>query len=106
MPLTDKPFSRIPEIEELGRDLKMNVSDRERALTGLAGVVLITDAASHSDLRWTQMLIGGAALWRAFTGRCGIYRTLGIDTRHPQASPAEGNAHNSETQEAHVETTK
>jgi len=106
MPLTDKPFSRIPEIEELGNDLEMNVSDRERAVTGLAGLVLLTDAASRPGLQWTQMLIGGAALWRAFTGRCGIYRTLGIDTRHPQASPAERNSRIPGSQEPDVKTMK
>ena len=89
MPLSDQPFARIPEIETLSHVLKMNVSERERIVTAIASVLMMSEARSHYGLeRWILVMIGAACAWRAFTGRCLLYQRLGIDTRHPHLAHA------------------
>ena len=90
MSLSDQPFARIPEVETLGQELKMNVSDQERTISGIASVLLMSEAPTHRGLeRLILLMMGGACALRALSGRCLLYQTLGIDTRHSHAEASE-----------------
>jgi hypothetical protein len=82
-PLQDQPFAHVPELEQLGSELKTNVSDRERAACGLAGLLLISSGArSRRGPALLNLLLGAALIARGFTGHCPMYYYAGIDTRH------------------------
>ena len=67
----------------------MNVSDRERIMTGIASVLLMSEERSHHGLeRWILLMLAGACAWRALSGRCLLYQMLEIDTRHSHPAPS------------------
>jgi hypothetical protein len=82
-PLQVQPFAHVPELEQLGSELKTNVSDRERAACGVAGLLLMASGArSRRGSALLNFLLGAALVARGFTGRCPMYYYAGIDTRH------------------------
>ena len=59
-----------------------NVGELERVASALGGAVLLGYGVTRPSAFSTLLAIGGALLVeRALTGRCNLYRTLGIDTR-------------------------
>ena len=66
-----------------------NVGELERVASALGGAVLLGYGVARPSALNTLLAIGGVLLVeRALTGRCNLYRTLGIDTRgHRDAVP-------------------
>ncbi|HWG80173.1 MAG TPA: DUF2892 domain-containing protein [Stellaceae bacterium] len=66
-----------------------NVGELERVASALGGAVLLGYGVARPSALSTLLAVGGALLVeRALTGRCNLYRTLGIDTRdHRDAMP-------------------
>jgi hypothetical protein len=66
-----------------------NVGELERVASALGGTMLLSYAVARPSALNTFLAIGGALLVeRALTGRCNLYRTLGVDTRnHRDALP-------------------
>lgn len=66
-----------------------NVGELERVASALGGAVLLGYGVARPSALSTLLAVGGALLVeRALTGRCNLYRTLGIDTRnHGEAVP-------------------
>jgi uncharacterized membrane protein len=59
-----------------------NVGELERVASALGGAVLLSYGVARPSAFSTLLAIGGALLVeRALTGRCNLYRMLGIDTR-------------------------
>ena len=68
--------------------LRVNVSTLERIASALAGSALAAWGLSRrSRAGWAGAAFGGALLYRGLSGRCPVYRTLGIDTA-PEEHPA------------------
>ncbi len=83
MSLTYQPFAAIPEIEKLGEDLKMNLSDEERFGSAAIGAVLLGyGLARNAVTRWPALILGGLLLWRGESGKCHVKQALGQDGRH------------------------
>jgi uncharacterized membrane protein len=83
MSLTYQPFAETSQIQDLRNDLQMNVPDRERTLSALAGGVLIIAALTGGKLaKWLLLTAGAALVRRAWLGDCPWYRRLGADPRH------------------------
>jgi uncharacterized membrane protein len=62
------------------RDVQ-NVGDGERAVSTVLGAALLINGVLRPSLWHTLLAFGGAALvQRGLTGRCNLYRSLGIDT--------------------------
>lgn len=82
--MTYQPFAETPEIQALGTELRMNVSDAERYSSGALGAGLIAAGLLRGGLvaRLPLLLFGGALLWRAWKGHCAGYQRLGFDPRH------------------------
>ena len=60
-----------------------NVGELERVASALGGAVLLGYGVARPSALSTLLAIGGALMVeRALTGRCNLYRALGIDTRH------------------------
>lgn len=60
---------------------RVNVSAPERWASGLGGGFLLAYGASHRS--WNRALLmtaGGGLLYRAVTGRCQLYKALGLDS--------------------------
>ena len=84
MSLTYQPFAESSSINELSRDLRMNVSNPERVVSGFVGSFLAAAAISRrGPIRWILLAASAAMVGRAWTGQCGVYRSLGADSRHP-----------------------
>lgn len=82
-PLMSQPLAHLPELEELGAELRTNVSTFERAATGVAGLIMMaTGRQRRRSAGWLQMLLGAAMLVRGVGGHCPLYYRLGVDTRH------------------------
>ena len=65
-----------------------NVGELERVASALGGAALLGYGVARPSALNTLLAIGGALLVeRALTGRCNLYRTLGIDTRDSDAMP-------------------
>ena len=68
---------------------RQNVGELERVASALGGAVLLGYGVARPSALNTLLAIGGALLVeRALTGRCNLYRTLGIDTRDHRDSDA------------------
>lgn len=81
-PLTAQPLAELPELEELAGALHVNVSDRERIASGIAGAVLLLSSSGRpSLLGWLGLCGGAALLLRAVSGHCSLYYHLGKDSR-------------------------
>lgn len=70
-----------PQIGEAGKHT--NVNKAERVVSGIAGGLLAMRALRHpSKLSIPLGLVGGALLHRGTTGKCYVYKSLGIDSEH------------------------
>jgi uncharacterized membrane protein len=86
MSLTYQPFAETPAVERLSRDLQMNLSDRERIVSGVLGLGLAgAGLARDGFTRWALLLAGGALLQRSLSGHCRLYEKLELDRRHTRA---------------------
>jgi uncharacterized membrane protein len=86
MSLTYTPFAREPALNRLNQDLRMNVSDSERLVSGVLGLGLAVAGLTRSGLsRWAFVLAGAALFRRGFTGHCDVYERLDLDRRHGQS---------------------
>ncbi|HSI64265.1 MAG TPA: DUF2892 domain-containing protein [Candidatus Saccharimonadia bacterium] len=83
MSLTYQPFAAVPEVVALGKELKSNVHDVERAASVIAGVAAIFGAmrARGGLERLLGLATAGAFIYRGVTGHCHAYDWLGIRTR-------------------------
>lgn len=75
--------SLVHEVADRGEALlpKANVSAAERWASALGGGALLAYGATHHS--WNRALLmtaGGGLLFRGITGRCGVYKALGMDT--------------------------
>lgn len=83
MSLNYQPFAQSEPIDELRRDLDMNVADRERTASVLLGAGLLGFAVTReSNVKWILALLGGALVHRGWTGRCNLYAAMEVDRRH------------------------
>jgi uncharacterized membrane protein len=74
-----------------GADEGVNVSDLERWLSGAGGGLALLGGLNRGSLLMTGL--GGALLYRAFSGHCPMYGVLGVNTaenHNPVASIAAG----------------
>lgn len=85
--MTYRPFAETPAVEELAKDLQMNVSETERYSSGALGAALLLTALLRGGLlvRLPLLLLGGSLLYRAYQGYCAGYARMGVDTRHPHS---------------------
>jgi len=64
----------------------MNVPDAERVVSGLIGAGFTVAALARGGMaRWALLLVGGALLRRALSGRCPLYKRLELDQRHSRS---------------------
>lgn len=81
--LTYQPFANTPEVDRLRHDLRMNLPDAERVLSGVIGFGLTAAGLARGGMtRWALLLAGGALLRRSLTGQCPVYQHLDLDRRH------------------------
>jgi uncharacterized membrane protein len=74
-----------------GGQLSKNVSDQERILTGLGGVVLSMMGLRRGGIGGLLGLIaGGALVSRAVTGHCPAYERLGMDDQERRLAQQHG----------------
>lgn len=91
MALTYQPFESSAALHAVATDLKMNVGDTERVLSGIAGFGILAGALrSRGFSRWSLLVAGAALLARSWSGYCPWYRSQQLDRRHP-ASGVPGN---------------
>lgn len=92
MPLSYQPFAEIPAVDDLQRDLRMNVSEPERLASSIAGTALVgLSFGRHGLIKWALVGLGAALIQRAWTGHCAWYQHLQRDRHHP-ASGVPGNS--------------
>lgn len=60
--------------------LPLNVGATERLVTALAGGLLTAVALRNRRSAWPLALVGGALLLRGATGRCPIFKALGVSS--------------------------
>jgi hypothetical protein len=91
MSLSYQPFAESPEVKLLQRELEMNVPERERVLNGVLAATFARAALSRCGgfARGGFLFAALALALRAFTGRCPLYRTLGLDQRHPPGTSSD-----------------
>lgn len=69
--------------------IEKNIGDKERAVSLAVGVGLGLAGLSHGRVKGLALTALGAGLiWRGYTGHCGCYEALGINSaeRHPATS--------------------
>jgi hypothetical protein len=94
MALTYQPFAESPEIEDINRDLRMNLPDSERLTGGaLALVLAAAGLVFRGFTRWSLLGLAGTLIARSLSGKCQLYRMLGVDRRHPRSNKG-ANQHN------------
>ncbi|MES2597301.1 MAG: DUF2892 domain-containing protein [Verrucomicrobiota bacterium] len=86
--LTTQPFAHIPELEKLGQELYVNVSDSERSVSTILGAVAAATALAYrGPARWLLLLTGAAFIRRGVVGHCPLYDHLKIN-QHSVKEPA------------------
>ncbi len=84
MALTTQPFARIKELDAMAPS-SVNVADAERVASILGGVVLTAYGISQrSGITPLALFFGGLLLFRGASGKCELYRKLGVDTSWPR----------------------
>lgn len=80
MPLTQQPFAHVPELDRLGHELYVNVSENERVASATLGLgLVIAGIKSMGPMRWLLCLAAGGLAHRALTGHCPLYQQLGLN---------------------------
>ena len=81
MSLTNKPLMQT-KIEEIGQELHKNLTNQERMISAVAGVVLIAVGGGRRGIvRWALYAAGTMLIKRGWSGECSLYTQMGIDRR-------------------------
>jgi uncharacterized membrane protein len=84
MSLVTRPFAKLSELDEIARNDAHNVSRNERTMSLVAGGLFVGAVALlRSRAAIPLGLLAAGLLLRGATGRCGLYRALGVNTEHP-----------------------
>lgn len=85
MSLVTRPFAKLTTLDEIARNDKQNVASAERTGSLIAGGALaIAGVLMRSRAAGIPLgLLAGGLLLRGATGRCGVYRALGVNTANP-----------------------
>ncbi len=79
MSLTHTPLATDARLDHLAENLSHNVPDRERTVSLLGGALLAGAGVAQRSLGGIALAaLGGALIYRGVTGRCEVYRALGI----------------------------
>jgi uncharacterized membrane protein len=82
--IADRPRSAnvlAEATEHAACDACANVGNTERAISGLGGGFLIAFGLRRGGVGGTAAaILGGGLVYRAVTGKCSVYQTLGINT--------------------------
>lgn len=71
-------------------EMDINVGKRERVASILVGGLLLLRGIFRASLMARfGALVGAGLMRRGLTGKCGLYRSLGIDTAHPSHAEVE-----------------
>ena len=90
MSLMTRPFAHLDKICEATRNGVPNVGHTERNASIVGGAIAAVAALIfRSPASIPLGLLGAALLYRGTTGRCELYRKLGINTTEPIPAPAE-----------------
>jgi uncharacterized membrane protein len=84
MSLVSRPFARISALDAIASHDNHNVASAERTASLVVGGLLGT-VGLLTRSRWGLFLgvLGGGLIVRGASGRCGLYRLMGINTAHP-----------------------
>lgn len=102
MNLVTRPFAKLTELDEIARRDKRNVAQAERTMSMVAGGLLGVGAGLlRSKASLPIGLLAAGLLFRGATGRCGLYKALGINTStpHPERGVRGGKGINIEAEE-------
>jgi uncharacterized membrane protein len=92
MPHTYQPFAENDGLTDLSKRLSRNISEHERTISIFAGITLAGLGVARRSWSGALALIAGAALiHRGVTGRCSVYRALGIPFRAQDQAGVPGN---------------
>src|SRR4051794_6185317 len=81
MTMTAEAIRSREESQGLARDVRVNVGETERLISGLGGALLLTRGLSRGTWEGLALAaLGGALLYRATTGHCSLYEALGADS--------------------------
>ena len=87
--LTYQPFSAVPELDQLRKELLINVGEHERLISVVAGIVTLWEGfRERSIMGGILSLFGAALIARGATGHCSLYEALGHSS-HAEPTPAE-----------------
>jgi uncharacterized membrane protein len=89
MSLKTQPFAHLDKMCNVNHDSDPNVGAQERKASIIGGAVAAAAAViSRSPASIPLGLLGAALIYRGTTGRCELYRKLGINTTEPTPAPA------------------
>ena len=89
-PLVYQPFANVPELNELRKELLVNVSEHERFYSIISGVVSIAVGISRMSVTGMLLATAGAALvLRGTSGHCALYSALGLPSVAPATVPVD-----------------
>lgn len=84
MPLVSRPFAQISALDEIARTDSHNIAPWERkASVVLGGILGLTGIMLRSRAGILVSLLGGALIYRGQSGKCELYRAVGINTALP-----------------------
>ena len=73
-----RPFAEVPELEELRKQLRVNVPENERYFSILIGTVAMVMSFGERPLSGLLLAFaGGALVLRGASGHCALYSALG-----------------------------
>ena len=86
--LTDTLRDYLKPAPRGGDDKPNNVSETERLVSAAAGVLLVKSGLHRANLTGLVTAAFGAALvHRGYSGHCGVYKYLGLQSAGPAADP-------------------
>lgn len=86
MSLTTRPFAHVKELDDLGRENRVNIAKPERIASVAGGIALALYGLSRKSFSGAALsLLGGALIYRGSVGRCELYGKLGVNTALPRA---------------------
>lgn len=85
MTLVTRPFAKLTELDEIALHDKRNVAGAERTASLVAGGLLAAAGLLMRNRGSIPLgLLAAGLLFRGATGRCELYRALGINTATPR----------------------